>query len=65
MVAMTTPPAETRRLLRITFDGDSVHGSLDGDAEPVRPFVGWLELLAAIEDLRHDGETPGPAQASS
>jgi hypothetical protein len=64
MAAMTKPPAETRRLLRITFDGETVHGSLDDDADRARPFVGWLELLAAIQDLRADSERPGPAQTS-
>jgi hypothetical protein len=63
MVVMTQPPAETRRLLRIIFDGDSVHGSLD-DADRAHPFVGWLELLAAIQELRTDAESPGPAQTS-
>jgi hypothetical protein len=60
MAAMTKPPAETRRVLRITFDGETVHGSLDDDADRTRPFAGWLELLAAIQDLRTD--TEGPAQ---
>jgi hypothetical protein len=63
MVAMTKP-AETRRLLRITFEGDSVRGSLDDDAELARPFVGWLELLAAIQELRTDADGPGPVQPS-
>ena len=48
-----TDPAETRRLLRIAFCGDSVRGSLDGTDGP-RPFFGWLELLAAIDALRTD-----------
>jgi hypothetical protein len=60
MVGMTTPPAETRRVLRITFDGETVHGFLDDDADRTRRFVGWLELLAAIHDLRAD--TEGPSQ---
>jgi hypothetical protein len=59
MVAMTKS-AETRRLLRITFEGDSVHD----DGERARPFVGWLELLAAIQELRTDTDGPGPVQAS-
>jgi hypothetical protein len=63
MVAMTKPPAETRRLLRITFDGDSVHGSLD-DADRAHPFVGWLELLAALQELRPDAEARRPAPRS-
>jgi hypothetical protein len=64
MVAMTSP-AETSRVLRIAFDGDSVHGSLDDGGERVHPFFGWLELLAAIEALRADADDPRPAKAAS
>jgi hypothetical protein len=59
-----TDPAETRRLLRIVFSGDSVRGSLDGDGGRHR-FVGWLELLAAIDALRTDVPARGSAEATS
>jgi hypothetical protein len=44
--------AEIRRVLRVTFEGDSMRGSLDDSGGRFQPFSGWLELLAAIEDLR-------------
>jgi hypothetical protein len=60
-----TTPGETLRVLRIAFDGDSVHGSLDDGDNRVQPFFGWLELLVAIEGLRPVPEERGPAKPAS
>jgi hypothetical protein len=53
--------AEIRRVLRVTFDGDSMRGSLNDCGGRLRPFSGWLDLLAAIEELRADVQDRGPA----
>jgi hypothetical protein len=52
--------AAIRRILRITFEGDSMRGSLD-DGGRLQSFSGWLELLAAIEELRAAAQDRGPA----
>jgi hypothetical protein len=52
---------EIRRLLRLAFEGDSMRGSLvDGNGRP-HAFSGWLELLAAIEELRVNAQDRGRA----
>lgn len=53
--------AEIRRVLRVTFDGGSMRGSLNDCGGRLRPFSGWLGLLAAIEELRADVQDRGHA----
>jgi hypothetical protein len=51
-IADMTHVLDVRRILRIAFRDDTVHGSLEDERGGVRTFAGWLELLAAIEELR-------------
>jgi hypothetical protein len=64
-IVAVTSPAETHRLLRISFHGDSVRGSLDDGANEPHRFFGWLELLAAIAELRTDDQERGRPGAPS
>jgi hypothetical protein len=56
---------EIRRVLRITFDGGSIRGSLDGRDGRLHPFSGWLELLVAIDALRAGPPGRGPDGATT
>lgn len=44
--------ATTRLALSIEVDSDPISGSVSNAAGESQPFVGWIELVAAIEAAR-------------
>jgi hypothetical protein len=59
-----TDADEIRRVIRVTFEGDSMRGSLNDCGGHHRPFSGWLDLFAAIEELRAAAEDQGKTDMS-
>jgi hypothetical protein len=48
----------TRHLeLAIDIGSDPISGSVTNGAQRSQPFIGWIELTAAIEAARSTGET--------
>jgi hypothetical protein len=42
--------------LVIEIDSDPISGSVSNGSERSQPFIGWIELVAAIETARTSGE---------
>lgn len=53
------PRTVVRRDLEVEAGTEPLQGRLCVDGEPVRDFRGWLELFAAIEELRTGVEPNG------
>jgi hypothetical protein len=50
----------TARLeLAIDLDSDPITGSVSNGTLGLRPFTGWIELVAVIEAARSSAEHPG------
>jgi hypothetical protein len=45
--------------LAIDLDSDPITGSVSNRTHGLRPFKGWIELVAAIEAARSSTEHPG------
>jgi len=56
--------ATTRLELSIEVDSDPISGSVSNESRQSQPFIGWIELVAAIEAARSSA-TPvtGPGEA--
>lgn len=44
--------ATTRLELSIEVDSDPISGSVSNESRQSQPFIGWIELVAAIEAAR-------------
>jgi len=50
---------DTRSWIELEIqDGDPIRGQLSASGIGALPFYGWLELVAAIQTLRHRAVTP-------
>jgi hypothetical protein len=50
--------------LAIDLDSDPISGSVSNRTHGLRPFAGWIELVAVIEAARSSAEGPGsPGEA--
>jgi hypothetical protein len=44
--------APTRLVIELDVEAEPITGQLSGPAGKALPFTGWLELMAAIEEVR-------------
>jgi hypothetical protein len=55
------PDTGRRRVwIELDVDADSIAGTVHRGEEPVRPFTGWLELVAVLEAVRRPPDPDDP-----
>lgn len=55
---MCSDPATDRLWIEIDLAAEPISGVIHNGSASVRPFEGWLELVALLETERHPGHGP-------
>ena len=52
LVVMPKPSDALRLILEVERDADPIRGTVADPGGPARPYVGWLALIGALDELR-------------